>query len=181
MLGETHHAAILENWGVLWMWHSLVLIILCTITNVLALQNVKSVFPYLGIWGVGLGTWASIFWALRRRAGPVTFVERQIAHVWLASTLGSISLFGVEILLGLEVLTLSPVLAVLAGMVFLIKAGMLSGSFYVAAAASFATAVFMAVVPSLGLFAFGLVSAACFFIPGLKYYRQRQRSAHLAR
>jgi serine/threonine protein kinase len=180
MLGETHHAAVLENWGVLWMWHSLVLIVLCSLTNVLALQGVKSVFPYLGIWGIGLGAWASIFWALRRRAGPVTFVERQIAHVWLASTLGSISLFGVEVLLGLEVLTLSPVLAILAGMVFLVKAGMLSGSFYLAAAASFATAAFMALVPSLGLFAFGLVSAACFFIPGFKYYRQRQRSPRLA-
>jgi len=181
MLGETHHAAVLENWGLLWMWHSLVLIVLCSITNVIALNQVKSVFPYLGIWGVGLGTWASIFWALRRRAGPVTFIERQIAHVWLASTLGSISLFGVELLLGLEVLTLSPVLAVLAGMVFLIKAGMLSGAFYVAAAASFLTAAFMACFPEVGLFMFGLVSAACFFIPGLKYYRQRQQSSRLAR
>jgi serine/threonine-protein kinase len=180
MLGETHHAAVLENWGVLWMWHSLVLIVLCSLTNVIALEGIKSVWPYLGIWCIGLGTWASIFWALRRRAGPVTFVERQIAHVWLASTLGSISLFGVEILLDLPVLSLSPVLAILAGMVFLVKAGMLSGSFYIAAAASFATAAFMALVPSLGLFAFGLVSAACFFIPGLKYYRQRQRSAHPA-
>ena len=79
MLGETHHAAVLENWGLLWMWHSLVLIVLCSVTNVIALNDVKSVFPYLGIWGIGLGTWASIFWALRRRAGPVTFIERQIA------------------------------------------------------------------------------------------------------
>ena len=65
----------------------------------------------------------------------MTFIERQIAHVWMASTLGSISLFGVEILLKLPVLSLSPVLAVLGGMVFLVKAGMLSGSFYFSAAA----------------------------------------------
>jgi serine/threonine-protein kinase len=103
----------------------------------------------------------------------VTFVERQIAHVWLASTIGSISLFGVEVLLGMPVLTLSPVLAVLAGMVFLVKAGMLSGSFYISAAVCFATAALMAIFPSIALFLFGLVSAACFFIPGLKYYRQR--------
>jgi serine/threonine-protein kinase len=173
---ETHHAAVLENWGLLWMWHSLALIVLCSATNWLYLEGVTSVGPYLAIWVLGLGTWASIFWALRRRAGPVTFVERQIAHVWMASTLGSISLFGVEVLLGMPVLTLSPVLAVLAGMVFLVKAGMLSGSFYFSSAACFATAVLMALFPSIGLFLFGFVSAACFFIPGLKYYRQRRTS-----
>ncbi len=173
---ETHHAAVLENWGLLWMWHSLALIILCSATNVLYLLDVTSVGPYLVIWILGLGTWAAIFWALRRRAGPVTFVERQIAHVWMASTLGSISLFGIEMLLGLPVLTLSPVLAILGGMIFLIKAGMLSGSFYFSAAACFITAVLMALFPSIGLFLFGFVSAGCFFIPGLKYYRQRKTS-----
>jgi serine/threonine-protein kinase len=181
MLSETHHAAILENWGLLWMWHSLVLVVLCSLTNWFQWRGIKSVYPYLALWVLGLGTWASIFWALRRRAGPVTFVERQIAHVWAASTIGSISLFGVELLLDLPVLTLSPVLAVLAGMVFVVKGGMLSGYFYLAAAASFMTAGLMAAFPDYGLFLFGLVSAASFFIPGLKYYRQRVRSARPAR
>jgi serine/threonine-protein kinase len=178
---ETHQASVLENWGLLWMWHSLALIILCSLTNVLALRHVASVWPYLAIWVVGLGTWASIFWALRRRAGPVTFVERQIAHVWAASTMGSIAMFGIEVLLRLPVLTLSPVLAVLAAMVFVVKAGMLSGTFYLAAAAMLVTSVIMAVFPDYGLFLFGLASAACFFIPGWKYHRQRLRSGRLAR
>jgi serine/threonine-protein kinase len=177
LLSETHHAAVLENWGLLWMWHSLALVILCSVTNWLYLLHIHNRIYYLGIWGVGLGTWASIFWALRRRGGPVTFVERQIAHVWAASTIGSISLFFVEMLMNLEVLTLSPVLGLLAGMVFLVKAGMLSGFFYIAALACFATAVFMALFPGAGLFVFGLVSAACFFLPGLKYYRQHVRAA----
>src|SRR5438132_3111183 len=60
---ETHHAAVLENWGLLWMWHSLALVVLCSATNWLYLENVGSVWPYLGIWTFGLGTWASIFWA----------------------------------------------------------------------------------------------------------------------
>jgi serine/threonine-protein kinase len=177
MMRETHHAAVLENWGLLWMWHSLALLILCSLTNVMHLAGVEGPLSYLALWTFGLGTWASIFYALRLRGGPVTFVERQIVHVWAASTLGSISLFGVEWLLHLPVLTLSPVLAVLAGMVFLVKAGMLSGSFYIAAAASFGTAILMALFPAVDLFLFGTVSAACFFIPGLKYYRQRAQSA----
>ena len=173
LLSDTHHAAVLENWGLLWIWHSLVLLVLCSVTNWLYLRHVESRLPYLALWGAGMGTWASIFWALRRRGGPVTFVERQIAHVWAASTIGSMSLFVVEWLLDLPALTLSPVLAILAGMVFLIKAGVLSGSFYPCAVACFATAVPMALFPSAGLFLFGAVSAAGFFVHGLKYYRQR--------
>jgi serine/threonine-protein kinase len=180
VLGETHHAAILENWGLLWMWHSLVLLVLCGLTNWFYLRGIENAYPYFGIWIVGLGTWASIFWVLRRRAGPVTFVERQIAHIWAGSTLGSMGLFVVEQFLHMRVLTLSPVLALLAGMVFLVKAGMLLGYFYLAAAACFVTAGLMAIYPDYSLFLFGLVSAACFFLPGLKYYRQRRRSSRLA-
>src|SRR6185295_4567655 len=32
---ETHHAAVLENWGLLWMWHSLVIAMLCLATQLL--------------------------------------------------------------------------------------------------------------------------------------------------
>jgi eukaryotic-like serine/threonine-protein kinase len=181
LLRETHHAPILENWGLLWMWHALALLVLCSLTNWLYLEDVTSVFPYLGIWTLGLGTWAAIFWALRRLGGPITFVERQIAHVWVASTAGSISLFFVEMLMSLKVLALSPVLGIFAGMVFLVKAGMLSGSFYLSAGACFVTAGLMAIFPRVGLFLFGFVSAACFFLHGLKYYRQRRRSTHPAR
>jgi len=175
ILSETHHVSVLENWGLLWIWHSLALLSLCSVTNCLYLWQVDNVAAYLALWGIGLGTWASIFWALRRRGGPVTFVERQIAHVWAGSTIGSIGLFLVEMLLKLPVLTLSPVLAVMAGMAFLVKAATLSGSFYIYAVASFITALLMAYYPPTGLFLFGIVSAAGFFIPGLKYYLQSGR------
>jgi serine/threonine-protein kinase len=95
--------------------------------------------------------------------------------------MGSVALFGIELLLGLPVLALSPVLGVIAAMVFVVKAGMLSGTFYLAAAAMLVTAILMALFPNYGLFLFGLVSAACFFIPGWKYHRQRLRSNRLAR
>ncbi len=175
MLRPTHHAIVLENWGLLWMWHSLVLFVLCAATNVMQWQQVRSPGPYLALWVIGLGAWASIFWALRRRGGPITFVERQVAHIWGASVVSSTSLFAVELVLGLEVLTLAPVLAVIGGACFLAKAGVLSGSFYLAAGASFVTAILMALFPQIGLLLFGLVSAAGFFFPGLKYYRQRVR------
>ncbi len=174
LLRETHHAAVLENWGLLWMWHSLVLLVLCVITNVLKLNAVTSFKPYLSVWIIGLGTWAAAFWALRRRAGLITFVERQIAHIWAGSVICSCMLFLIEIQLKLEVLQLSPVLGLISGMVFLCKAGILTGAFYVQALALFLTAIVMAAFPDYGISIFGLVSAICFFVPGLKYYRQRR-------
>ncbi|MEX0687072.1 MAG: serine/threonine-protein kinase [Pirellulales bacterium] len=170
---ETHHAIVLENWGLLWMWHSVVILALCVVTDVLAWQHGVSRWPYLVLWGGGLAIWAPIFWALRHRTGPVTAVERQIAHVWGGSVLASVLLFWVEALLDQPVLTLSPVLALLAGLVFFAKAGILSGVFYIQAAVLYATALVMCLVPAYQHVIFGLVSGACFFIPGLKYYRQR--------
>jgi serine/threonine-protein kinase len=176
---ETHHATVLENWGLLWMWHSLALLIVCVLTNLLEWRGVTSPIPYLALWTAGLGTWATIFWKLRRRAGPVTFVERQIAHVWASSMIAIGLLFFVEMILGMPVLTLSPILALTSGMIFLVKAGTLTGQFYFQAAALFATAIGMAILQRLGiplgLTLFGIVSAGCFFIPGLKYYRQQRR------
>jgi eukaryotic-like serine/threonine-protein kinase len=176
---ETHHAVVLENWGVLWMWHSLVLIVLCVVTNAFQWEGITARLPYVGLWTIGLGVWAVIFWNLRHRSGPITFVERQIAHIWAGSVICSTLLFGIEALLDLPVLTLSPVLGLVSGMVFLVKAGILSGAFYIQAAALFATAGAMALwsrtgLPPLGISLFGIVSAACFFVPGLKYYRQQR-------
>src|SRR5262249_2692108 len=161
LLRETHHAPVLENWGVLWMWHSLQIFLLCAVTNWMLWQCYRDHLPYLALWSVGLITWGSIFWWLRRRGGPVLFIERQIAHAWAAGIIASIAVFVVEWLLAPQVgvLTLSPILAVFAGMVFVVKAGMLSGGFYVPAMALFLTAIPMALFPQVGPLLFGAVSA----------------------
>jgi len=173
LLRETHHAVVLENWGLLWMWHSVVVLILSVITDVLAWQGVESRWPYVVLWTGGLALWAPIFWALRHRAGPVTAVERQVAHIWGGTMISSMLLFSVEELLGLPVLKLSPVLALLAGLMFFAKAGILSGAFYIQSAVLFATALAMCALPQFQHILFGLISGGCFFLPGLKYYRQR--------
>ena len=173
---ETHHAVVLENWGLLWMWHSAVLLIACLATWALELAKVDNRWAYCALWTVGLGTWAGVFWVLRRRLGPVTFVERQIAHVWAASMMGIALLFPLEWWLGLKPLELSPMLGILAAMVFLVKAGMFSGAFYIQSFALLVTAVLMAVYPTWNHLVFGIVSAACFFFPGLKYYRRRKEN-----
>lgn len=174
-LRETHHAPVLENWGLLWMWHSLALLGICVLTNTMHWYGVRDRYWYFALWTAGLGTWAAVFWALRRRMGPVTFVERQIAHLWAGSMVCVAALFPLEAWLKLEVLTLSPVLGLVNGMVFLAKAGILSGAFYIQAILLFITAGLMALMPAYAHLIFGVVSAGCFFFPGLKYYRQRTR------
>jgi serine/threonine-protein kinase len=174
MFRETHHAAVLENWGLLWMWHSLALLVICFLTNAMYLEGDRSRIHYFLLWTAGLGAWAAVFWALRRRMGPVTFVERQIAHLWAASMVSIGMLFPVEYQLHLPVLTLSPILGLSSGMVFLAKAGILSGTFYLQACALFATSWAMARWPNYAHLLFGVVSAACFFFPGWKYHRQRR-------
>jgi serine/threonine-protein kinase len=171
---ETHHATVLRNWGLLWMWHSVVLLGICLATNYLSWRGFDKRWPYLALWAGGLFIWAPIFWAIRYRAGPVTSVERQIAHIWAASVIGIIMLFFVEWVLGEPVLKLAPVLGLMSGMVFLVKAGMLNGVFYVQAAALFLTALAMAQWPAIGHTIFGVVSALCFLVPGWKYHQQRR-------
>ena len=175
LLRETHHAAVLENWGLLWMWHSAAIFVLCIVTQVMAWSHIDSHLYYLAFWGAGLLTWGTIFWRLRRRGGPVLFVERQIAHAWAGGTSASVGLFLIEVVQGLPSLTLAPILAMIAAMVFFFKAGTLSGRFYIWVAAYLATAVGMAALPQVGHLMFGVVSALSFFLPGLKYYRQRKR------
>jgi eukaryotic-like serine/threonine-protein kinase len=179
---ETHHAAVLENWGLLWILHSVVLLILCLVTNAFQLTGVVSRWPYVAIWTVGLGTWAAIFWNLRRRSGPITFVERQIAHVWAASMILDTLMYAIEYQLELPVLTLSPMLGPIGGAVFLMKAAILSGVFYIQAVALCLTGLVMAwlqkqtILPNIGVSVFGVVSALCFFIPGWKYYWLARKS-----
>ena len=185
LFGDKHHAAVLRNWGLLWMWHAALLLVLCLVTNAFHLlgdewPQMRTVWPYALLWGLGLAVWAPTFWALRSRAGPVTAVERQIAHAWGGSIVAVMLLFAIEALLRLPVLTLSPVLGLISGMVFVVKAGILAGSFYINAAALFASAVVMAFMQSAGnpygTALFGLIASAAFFIPGWKYHRLNLRS-----
>jgi serine/threonine-protein kinase len=181
MLGETPHAPVLENWGGLWMIHGVMIFLLCVLTNALLLAGVTSHPTYLSLWSIGLVTWAIIFWSLRRRGGPVTFIERQMAHVWAAGVAGCIGTFIVEWLLGRDVLSLTPMLAVMAGMVFLAMAGMLSGSFYIASGILFLAAIPIALLPRYGPLLFGLASGMSFFVYGWHYFRRRQETARQGR
>ena len=151
----------------------MVLLIAGLLTWQMDYLGITQIWMYVAVWTLGLGAWAGVFWKLRQRMGPVTFIERQIAHVWGASMVAIAMLFPIERLMEFEVLALSPLLGVISAMVFIIKASMLSGVFYIQAAALLITALLMAIQPDYAHLIFGVVSAACFFIPGFKYSRRR--------
>ena len=163
---ETHHFGILENWGLLWMWHSVVLLIVCVATSMLYWMDDKNRLNYFLLWTVGLGAWAAV---------PVTFVERQIAHLWAGSMICVAVLFPLESWLGLEPLKLSPMLPMFAATTFLVKGAILSGRFYFQAIALFATPFLMAAMPGIAHLIFGVVAGLSFFIPGYQLHRMRLR------
>ncbi len=171
MLRDTHQASIMENWGRLWMWHALVLFLACAGTQLLHFVQVSR-WVYWFLWTAGFGAWAMVFWNMRRRMGPVTFIERQIAHLWLGSIVCIGAVFPFEWYLGLPALSLAPVLSLVAAMIFLVKASMLSGVFYIQATALFVTAFLMAVFDEWALLIFGTVSAGCFYFAGHRYYQR---------
>lgn len=174
--GETHHAVVMENWGLLWMWHSVVLLLSCLVTTAMQWNGVDKHWQYLLFWSVGFGTWCLVFWVLRRRMGPVTFIERQIAHIWAGSLMATISLFFLEWYTDRGPLELAPMLGIVTSMVFLAKAGILSGSFYFQSFAMLLTTIPMALFPEYAHVIFGAVAGLSFFFPGLKYYRQRLKN-----
>jgi eukaryotic-like serine/threonine-protein kinase len=176
LMGETHHAPVLENWGLLWIYHSIALLVFFGTTNGLYLAGVTQRWPYVTIFTVGLCGWAALFWALRRRGGPIRFVERQLAHVWGAGIVSINLIFLVEWLLGLPTLKLAPMIAVTNGTMFMIKAGILSGDYYPQAAVTFLAIFPMVWFPRFAPLIFGLVASACFFVTGLKYRLRRLRS-----
>ena len=129
--------------------------------------------------------------ALHRRAGRLggvllgaaptrraDHVRRAAARPRLGPGIVAINLvFLVEWLLGLPVLSLAPMLAVTNGMLFLIKAGILSGLLLPPGRppSSWRSSRWPA-FPRFAPVIFGVVAAACFFVTGLKYRLRRLRS-----
>jgi serine/threonine-protein kinase len=180
LLGETQHAAVMEHWGFLWICHSVALFVFFGLTNLLHANGVSARWPYLLIFTVGMGLWAALFWALRRRGGPISFVERQLAHVWGSGVIAINLVFLLEWLMRLPVLTLLPVFAITNGILYMIKGGILSGVFYLYAALVFLAIFPMVWWPRYGPMILAVASSIGFLGSGVQYFLRQRRTAHLA-
>ncbi len=173
LFAETPHASVLGNWGRLWIYHSLASLGFFGLAWLLRFPlRITDSWPYLLLFGPGLCLWAALFWELRKRRGPIVFVERQLAHIWAAGVLSINGVLATEWLLGMPALTLAPMLVLGNAMLYLVKAGLLSGRFYLDAALTLVTIVPMALAPAWGLPLFTIASAWGFFRTGLHYSRK---------
>jgi len=174
---ETQHAAILENWGLLWLWHGAMILALSLLTWAAAIANLDQPTGLMALWGGGLAVWGAISWQLRIQGGPVFFIERQVAHLWAGAVMAVIGVFLTELILGMDALALSPILAVIAGMMFIAKAGMLSGEFYLYGALNFVALVPMAISATFmpdwhfNQLILAAVAPLGFIIPGFRYHK----------
>lgn len=140
-------------------------LIVCLLVTVLAVADVDYYWIYALLIGGGLFL---VYWQAPGRDD--TLVERQVSSVWQAFFVGCI----VVALLNLLVepkkpLFFSPVIAVLAGVANFVIADLLSGWFYLGAAACFATAVAMVYAGPYGFIYLGVTFFITLAVPGLKY------------
>lgn len=175
VMRETHHASVLNNWGIIWIWNSVIMLFAGVTMHMNYSIGFDDQREYLVTWAAKLILWGIVFWLLRRGMGPVTFVERQLAHVWAACFAFIVVISVMESILGLAPLALAPLWAVACGMAFFINAGILSGAFYVHAAALLLCSGAMLAAPTYAVLMFGLTLSGCFLLSGVKYYRRRSR------
>ena len=96
--------------------------------------------------------------------------------------LAVIGIFLPEMILQMDALQLSPILAVITGMMFVTKAGMLSGEFYIYAALNFIAIVPMTISMNmqptwhLNQIILAVVASLGFIIPGARYHQQRRKA-----
>lgn len=147
-------------------WLALVVCILVTV-----LMQLDLAWP----WGYGLlvvGGFLLVFRQAPERHD--TLVERQVSSIWQAFLVGSLVTGLLNLLMEPDrPLHFSPIIAVLAGLANFVMADLLSGWFYVGAAACFVAAVVMVYVRPYEFLVLGFVLFVSLIVPSLKY-RERQ-------
>lgn len=170
---ETRHVEVLALWGRVWMWHAVQAFVLFLTTNILMSFSIHSPLPYAALWSVGLLSFAIPTYLFRVRSGlGITPIEWQIAQVWGLFGL-SASLSGLlVVLMGLDVLTLLPIVVLECGFAFGCMAAILRGSFYFLALECAVLSLVIALRPDIGPALFGLAFALGLFYPAWKYAKR---------
>jgi serine/threonine-protein kinase len=175
---ETRHAPVLQNWGVEWMFHGWYVLTVYVVLNLMQGLGVATHGPYLLVQAAAFVAWALTIDRLQRRDGPVTLIEQQISYMWWNAAHVWLGAFLLEWASGMPPLTLAPLLGVINSGLFLMKANLLSGAFYLWAAVHFACAAIMvalraAGLPDVGLTLLGIAAWASFYFPGRAHHRRR--------
>ncbi len=167
-LGDTPQGHVLDFWGPLWLAQGIFLFVMMLTAQILLWAEVSSRLPYALALVLSFVAWSPIFIYLRRRRGPITHSERQLAHIWGGNLLSMAGVLVAETILGLPVLTLAPLMLLMGAATTFAMAAMLSGVYYLHTAAHLVGVGLMIVVPEFKMLIVGLIASAAFVIPGLQ-------------
>lgn len=136
----------LQNWGIIWMLHGLVNGGGFLATDVMLSKGMTDWRPFAAMWTAIVALDLAIVFALRRKAGTRSFVDRAIWATW-STFIGAVILLAIlNQMLGLAVGFLAPVVAVMAAMGFSTMGAVISRRWY-GLAALFAVAGFVMALP----------------------------------
>jgi serine/threonine protein kinase len=137
-------------------------LLVCSLVSGLAWLHLDGwAYPLLGAGGLVL-----VFWHAPR--GSDTLVERQVSSVWRAFLVGCVVTAVINSLMPLEPLALGPVIAVLGGVANCVMADLLSGWYYVGAAACFVVAVAMLYAGPFAFLILGVVFFVTLIVPAFR-------------
>ena len=134
----------IQNWGRIWMLHAFTNGGGFLATDVMLSKGISDWRPFAVMWACIVALDLGIVFALRRRAGTRSFVDRAIWATW-SSFIGAVIVLAVlNQMLGLAVGFLAPVVALMAAMGFSSMGAVISRGWYVPAALFAAASLVMA-------------------------------------
>jgi serine/threonine-protein kinase len=158
---EPHPGVIRKRRGVEIAKACLSLVVCLVVSGLAWLQLAWWAYPLLGAGGLVL-----VFWHAPRSSD--TLVERQVSSVWRAFLVGCVVTAILNSLMGLEPLALGPAIAVLGGVANCVMADLLSGWYFVGAAACFVAAVAMVFAGPFAFLILGVVFFVTLIVPALR-------------
>jgi hypothetical protein len=174
-VSRAQDAAILENWGLIFLIHGLLKAATAAATQQLALRDESRLQVYLGLWsGMVVLELLAIAIFRRRRTGERTWVERQVWLIWGCFYAAAALWSALHLHLGFRVEHLPPALALLSAYGFAMMASIVSPLLYLCTVLFAAGAVALVVGPYAWYLLGGLwlVSLA---VPGVYFTRRRLR------
>ena len=168
----------LQNWGLIWKLHAFTNGGGFIATNLMLSKGVADQMPFAIMWSCIIALNIGLIFALRKKAGTRSFVDRAIYSIWTTFIAAVILLAVLNQLMGLAIGFLAPVVAVMASMGFCTMGAVMSRGWYFPAAL-FAVASLVMALPGARSYQFiilGVLWGTCQFVAGVMLDRAKRRA-----
>ena len=166
----------LQNWGVIWLLHSLTNFAGFFTTNLLLRGGDRSPWPYVALWATTLTVnIGSIFVLKSSAAGVRSFIESQIWVIWNSFIVVSGIACVLNYVMGMDRLFAGVVMALFAAFAFAMMGSVMGRRWYAWAAAFAIAAVAMALAPGWQFAIFGAVWGVAQAVGGAMLVMEKRR------